>query len=375
MSDEITNVDDIVIAHAAKMKENAGGENQEKVIEKVDPPAGGTEQKKDPVDPLKDKQPDPPAASNPVDDLLKELDLESLDALRERLKPKDPAKPESPEEKTKRESLYEASLQKHAVEKGAMKLEDFTTLQNLKSKDDKSLVFEKWLTEWKEENPNVDALEVDRLAKEEFESEYKLNSDNEKAKARGLSKIEREAKELRTPLEKAYAAVKENYDGVRDLEVNFPEFNKKVTALSKEFIPEKFTVFKVKDKVGDKEEDVNIEVELTPADRVEILNAVGKSILNEGNYVNAANYDLYKKGDFRALQALAKEKAEGLIAGKYRDAAAQKIATEFLSRGTKRGSTTGATNPFPLEGDGKKTDEKGGQSARDQIMNQPAFKR
>lgn len=357
MQEGSTNVNSLVESHAAKLQQNESGQNQEdKPV--TDPPAVADPPAKDPP------AGDPPKPTD-YSALFKELGLEegaSIESLKEKLKPKPADIPESPEEKEKREAVYQASLQKFGVENG-LKLEDFTTLESLKGKDDQALVYEKWLAGWKEDNPDVDPAEADRLAKEEFESEYKLSSTNEKAKARGIAKIKKEAGEIRVPLENKIKAVKENYDGVRDVEVNFPEFNKKVTGIIKEFIPEKFTVTTVKDKVGDKEEDVPIEVDLSAEDRVAILNAVGKSILE-----NEKNYALYKKGDFAALKEIAKKEAESLIASKYTGAAAQKIATEFLTRGTKRGSEVGSKNPFPLNNNERQETGTGDLSEKAKVM-------
>lgn len=350
MPEESTTVNSLVENHAAKLLEKESGPNQESTTVTDPPPAGGTETKTDP--PAELPKPD-------YTDLFKELGVDNIDSLKEKLKPKTEEKVLSPEEKAKQEGIYKASVQKYAVENGVMNLEDFTKLENLKTRDDKDLVFENWLPAWKEDNPDIDAAEADRLAKEEFEAEYKLSSTNEKAKARGLSKIQKEAEGLRNPLENKFKSVKENYDGVRDVETNFPEFNKKVTGFIKEHVPEKVTVFKVKDG----EEEVPIEVELSAADRVEILNIVGKKIL-----ANEGNYNLYKKGDMKALQELAKSEAETLIATRYRDTAAQKIAESFLSRGVKKGSTTGATVPFPLNDDGKTEATDGNRSAKQIVM-------
>jgi hypothetical protein len=370
MGDEINTVDDIVNAHAAKLKEEAGGENQEK-DNKGGPPAAGADDKgaaggtPDGGTPPKD-----PAAPvpNAIDDLLKELNLESLDALKEKLKPKDPDKPETPEEKEKRENLYKAGLIQYATEKGGMKPDDFSKLDNLKAKKDEELVYENWLEGWKEENPGVEPLEAERLAKEDFKTEYKLESTNEKAKARGLSKIEKEAKELRTPLESAYNSAKQNYDEEKAIKDSLPDFEKKVSGFVKEFIPEKFEVFKIedkfKDKDGEKVESVPIEVELSAEDRVAIFQQVAQEIVRSG-----PTYNLYKKGDLKAIQALAKEKAEALIRSKYLGEATQKIATAFLSRGMNRGSGTGAKNPFPLVGDGKEQADKTSMNANEQVMN------
>ena len=94
MADEITTVNDLVTQHAAKSKETTEVKIEEKK-EPVIPPAGGESTDK--------KEVIPPA--DPLKDLLSEFNLESLDALKERLKPKDETKIESPEEKEKREKI------------------------------------------------------------------------------------------------------------------------------------------------------------------------------------------------------------------------------------------------------------------------------
>lgn len=88
MQDGTTTVDDLVVQHAAKLKETSGGENQDKKDVKIDPPAGGAGEGGS--EPIKTDPPkiDPPI-TNTVDDLLKELGLESLDVLKERLKEKE----------------------------------------------------------------------------------------------------------------------------------------------------------------------------------------------------------------------------------------------------------------------------------------------
>src|ERR1700733_618627 len=124
MADEIQTVNDIVVQHAAKIKESSEGAPPTKDT----PPATTTETK------------DPPP--NPLEDLMKEFNLENLDDLKSRLKPKEEPKVESPEEKEKRENLYRVEMQKYAVENGQMKPDEFVKLAELKAKDDQELVYE-----------------------------------------------------------------------------------------------------------------------------------------------------------------------------------------------------------------------------------------
>lgn len=348
MADEITTVNDLVEQHAAKIKETTEVKLPE---EKKETPAGGAPTEK------KDEIPE----VDPVKDLLKELGVESMDALKERLKPKDPDKPESPEEKEKRENLYRVEMQKYAVENGLMKPDDFTKLEAIKAKDARSNVFENWLQGWKEENPDVKPEDIDRQSKEDFEEEYHLNSENEKKKARGLAKIEKEAKEMRNPLESSYNRVKQDFDEDRTVKNDYPEFNKKVSSFIQENIPAKVKLFETKDG----EDTVPVEIDLTDDQRKEIFQKVAKRVMNSGTY------QLYKKNDVTQLQAIAKREAEAEIWSGQREAGLQKIAETFLKRGDEKGykrGSVGAKNPFPLVKDGQSSDGVDKGSAEKQVL-------
>lgn len=358
MADEIQTVDTLVQARAAQIKENAEvkipEEKKEEVV--VDKPV---------VDLPNDKGSD--TTPDPVKDLLKEFNLESLDALKERLKPKDTDRVESPEEKEKRENLYLVEMQRYAVENGLMKPDEFIQLENIKAKDDRSLVFERWLPSWKEENPDTDPADIDRLAKEDFETEYRLNSDNEKTKNRGLAKIAKEAKEVREPLESSYTRLKADFDEDRTVKSDYPGFNKKISGLIQENIPAKVKLFETKDG----EETVPVEIDLTAEQRKEIYSKVAKKVMN------SSTYQLYKKGDIKALQELAQREAEATIWADQRQVGLTKIAETFLKRGDDKGykrGVIGAKNPFPLVEDPKKGGGTDHTSAAQQVLNQPAFK-
>jgi hypothetical protein len=335
MADETLTVNDLVTQHAAKSKETTEVKTPEANKETTTTDTGAT------TDAKKDDTPAP----DPVKDLLKEFNLESLEALKERLKPQDASKVESPEEKEKRENLYRVEMQKYAVENGLMKPDEFVKLEMLKAKDNRSLVYENWLTDWKADNPDIDPADVEERSKEDFETEYHLNSTNEKTKARGLAKIEKEAKEMRIPLESSYTKVKQDFDEDRAVANDYPDYSKKVSGFIQENIPAKVKLFETKDG----EESVPVEIDLTDDQRKEIYQKVAKRIMNSGTY------QLYKKNDVTQLQAIAKREAEAEIWAGQREVGLQKIAETFLKRGDEKGykrGSVGAKNPFPLVKDG-----------------------
>jgi len=344
MADEIVTVDSLVTAHAAKS--NAPTEK----VPDADKPAETKTEDNTPNTNVPD----------PVKELLKEFDVESVDALRERLKPK-PEVVESSEEKEKRENLYKVELQKYAVEKGWMKPEEFTKLDTLKAKDKQALVYEHWFPSWKAENPDVDPADIETRSKEDFESEYHLNSDNEKKKARGLAKIDKEASEILTPLESSFSKVKTNFDEDREIERNLPDYNKKLAKFIQDNIPEKVKVYE--HKIGD--EAVPVEIELTADERKAIYAKVDKKLRN------ASTYQLYTKNDLTQLAEIAKREAEAEIWQTNRDRAMKEIAEKFLKKGDENGykrGAVGAKNPFPLVQDHKKVEGKDHQSAAQQVL-------
>ena len=350
MADETLTVNDLVTQHAAKIKETTEVANPEKKVEPVAPAGGANPEKKE----------DAPVV-DPYKGLLEELGLESLDALKERLKPKDPDKVESPEEKEKRENLYRVEMQKYAVEQGLMKPDEFVKLENLKGKEDRSLVYESWLPTWKSENPDVDPADVEERAREDFEAEYHLNSTNEKTKARGLAKITKEANEMRSPLESSYTRVKTEFDEDRSIKNDLPDYNKKMAGFIQENIPAKVKLFETKDG----EDTVPVEIDLTDDQRKEIYAKVDKKMRN------ASTFQLYKKGDLKQLGEIAKREAEAEIWATQRETGLQKIAETFLKRGDEKGykrGSVGAKNPFPLLQDPKVTGGADKGSAQQQVM-------
>jgi hypothetical protein len=352
MADETLTVNDLVTQHAAKIKDTTEVKTPEATKQDTTTTTttgGATTDKKDDVPPV-----------DPYKGLLEELGLESLDALKERLKPKED-KVESPEEKEKRENLYRVEMQKYAVENGLMKPDEFTKLETLKAKDDRTAVYENWLPVWKAENPDVDAADLEERAKEDFEAEYHLNSTNEKTKARGLAKIEKEAKEMRSPLESSYTRVKTDFDEDRSIKNDLPAYNKALAGAIQENIPAKVKLFETKDG----EDTVPVEIDLTDDQRKEIYAKVDKKLRN------SSTFQLVKKGDLKQLQEMAKREAEAEIWATQREAGLKKIAETFLKRGDEKGyirGSVGAKNPFPLLQDNKKMDGGDKGSAQQQVL-------
>lgn len=102
-------------------------------------------------------------------EMLKEYGLENKDQLMTILRQhKESNIPAG--EKEKQEQLRKADFIKFSAENDLMKVDEVSAYETLKNKADRDLVFEKYLDEWKEDNPDVeDAEEIQAQARSEFE--------------------------------------------------------------------------------------------------------------------------------------------------------------------------------------------------------------
>lgn len=240
------------------------------------------------------------------------------------------------EQKQKEEQLRKADLIKFAAENDLMKVEDFNTYESLKSKSDRDLRFDTYLKEWKEENPDItDADEITSQAKIDFETEYKLNSDNAKQRERGEARLAKEAAELRNPYTSKYEQAQSSYQERKAMEGKLPEFNKFIDTLIEKCTPEKLSISKVKDG----EEEVGIEVELTAADRKELAE----------KFRTPKTFLAYsKETDPAKLEPAITKKINGFLKEKYFDNVVSKTFELGKGRGVVKGSNIGAEQPFSV---------------------------
>lgn len=246
----------------------------------------------------------------------------------------------TPEQLLKEQELDKVNFRKYAVENDFAKDEDFVQLETLQQRKDADLVFEKFIEDFKEENEDIeDEKELRELAQEEFNKTYKLTSANEKVKAKGLARLEKEANEIRSPFASKITAAKTDYESKKEIgkayETQFVPFAKKVT----ESIPSKITYSKLKS--GDSE--VEIDIDVTPEDVKEI----------EEKFIKTHKaFFSFKEGKPDEVQAKLLEKINNYLLTKKRDEGNQKLAEKFEQIGVAKGSTTGADAPFALKNNG-----------------------
>lgn len=247
--------------------------------------------------------------------------------------------PAKTEEELKREQEIEsANLLKFGVDNGLMSLDEYTQYESIKVKEDADLVFESFVNDFREENGEgiTDEEELIEAAKEEFNKVYKLSSEKESVKQKGLAKLAKDAAEIRSPLESKFNQTKDSYSQEKTVRQKYPEFEKFIDEKIKTLTPNKLSVLKVKD--GEKE--IEVDIELTEADR----EAIAKDFKTPKTFLK-----FNEDGAEKVSPALEK-KIQGWIKANKSEEINQKIFETAKSYGVTLGSNTGAGAPFPLRG-------------------------
>lgn len=274
----------------------------------------------------------------PVDSVLtaaelKEYGLENADQLKTILRQhKESNIPAA--EKEKQEQVKKADFINFAAKEGHMKVEEINAYESVKSKPDRDLVFEQHLKQFKEDNPDItDPEQLTTQARADFESEYKLTSENEKQKGRGEARLKKEAEELRSPYTSKYEKTQSAYNDRKELEVKLPEFNKTISSIIEKCTPDKISLSKIKE--GDTE--LSIDVDLSKKDREELAKT----------FVTPKMYQEYQK-DPAKFEEKASKKINGFLKEKYFDKVVSESYDKGKKVGTGQGSNVGAEQPYAV---------------------------
>lgn len=248
------------------------------------------------------------------------------------------------EEIQREADIDKANFLKFAADNDLMKLDDYTMFESLKGKQDADLVFEHFLTQFKEDNPEItDNEELIEAAKDEFNTEYKLDSRNEKLKERGLARLTKDANEIKSPIESKVKSAEAKYNDEKQLKAEFPKFNSFIEDAIKRNTAPKVTLFKGKEG----EEEINIEIDLTKEDMAEIVKRI--STPNTYSKYTQDKEAVNKELDSKIQSWLKTNKFEETI---------QKAAEKYKEIGAKSAPRVGATAPFALQGQAARKDVK-----------------
>lgn len=241
----------------------------------------------------------------------------------------------SEEQKAKEKALDDANFRKFSIENDLLKEDDFMSHQSLSAKADHDLVFEKYLTEFKEDNPDLENdPELTDKAKAEFNREYRLDSQSEKVKQRGLEKLQKEAKEMRSPVQSKFEAAQSQYKLAKDVAAEYPKFEEFLTNKVRQHTPDKVLAYSVKDG----ETTIDIEIDITEEDR--------KQMAKE--FTNNKNFYKFKQEDRESFEKSIDSKMQAWVELNKAKEIRKKTFERGVEIGQQKGSNVGADNPFPL---------------------------
>lgn len=248
---------------------------------------------------------------------------------------KEASKPDA--EKQKQAEVEKANFLKYSTENDLLKIDEYNQYESLNGKQDKDLIYDKFVKEFKEDNPDIEGNEIEEEAKNAFDNEYKLNSKNEKVKTRGEARLKKEAEDLRLPYKSKYETASTNFKEYQQVQKTYPEFNKFIDDVISEKTPDKFS-FKVDDDIDEKNKaEIPVEIDLTKEQRKEL-----ETIFKSPKYYNS-----YTKGEKRdELKAAISKKIEGFIKANNFDAAVKQSYKTAAGIYVKKGSNVGAENLF-----------------------------
>lgn len=249
--------------------------------------------------------------------------IEALNGLKQNQK--------SEEEKRKEANIEKARFLQFAAENDLIN-DDFNKYESLQLKTERDLVFERFAAEEKADNPDITEAEL----KEAFEEEYKLNSENAKAKAKGEARLKKEASEIKNPAESAWNSAHKEYQESLKAYNKKQEFDSLLKETFKDAIPDKLP-FKVKNG----EEEIVVEIPIDAKLKTKIQQSfdseksLTKYLLHEG-----------KPEDFAGSL---RTKINSFLKAELADIAVQNAIDTGIKLGTKKGSNVGAENLFGLQ--------------------------
>lgn len=261
-------------------------------------------------------------------ELLAKAGVDSVDDLLERLKPK-----QELTEEQKKEALtkYEAAIDSFAINNGLMTRDDLVRLDNVLKSDNNALAYAEFGKQFKEVKSDATQLEIETA----FKLYYNIDSTDEQLKALGQKNIESLGTNLRNQITAKRDAAKERYDTELGKKDKLPAFSKAIRQSIADNVPEEISLY----KQGEESVVFKVPKELR-ADLEKFL--VQPEVFDE----------FLAAGDSQQLKAKLKDRIEGFMWLNNREAMAKTIFEAGISHGTAKGSTTGATASFKMNGNG-----------------------
>lgn len=257
--------------------------------------------------------------------MLAGLGVKTMDELKAKL-----AAPETPEQKLARETQYTAGLDKFAIDNALLTRDEIIALENTKKQSHEDRVFAEFKSEFLEKNPDKD----EAAARENFRLFYNLDAGDEFLKAKGASALEEKSNSILSKYQSKYDSAKERFDAVQADKAKVPHYQAAIKSAVAEGAPAKLVLVS-----GEGDEQITFDV--SDAERLAI----------EKDLVNDETFDLFSStADAQQVKQQLKDKVETMVFMRNKDKILKAVKDAGYSLGLKNGSTTGASQQFPLNG-------------------------
>ncbi len=280
-------------------------------------------------------------ANNPVftDEDVKGFGFDSKDEFKKFVAEKLQQQKESSitdEDRKAQADIEKADFLSFSAKNKLLNVDDYSAYENLKGVPDADLVYKNYKEDYKAEHPEItDDTELEEAAREDFNFEYKINSESDKVKEKYAAKLAKEAKEIRSPYESKVTTAQEQFKTQQKVREEYPKFEKFVTDLISKNTPDKTVLFKAKDG----ETEIPIEIELTAKDR----EAMAK------DFKTPKSFSQYVDGKPEDVESALSKKMQNWIKLNKSDEIAEKSFEAGKGLGVKKGSNVGAENPYALK--------------------------
>lgn len=279
------------------------------------------------------------ATPDPTEELRKKIEKEffekynvkSAEELEQKLKT--PDAPETEEQKAERQQKLKADINHFGVHNKLFSNDDIVNLETLGKKTAEDVAFEKFAVAYRAVDKNKDAS-IDTI-RDEFKSFYHLDSDNAVLKAEGEKQIKLIYDNELNPLKSKYDVAKTAFEKRNEMANELPKYEKFISEVVQTSIPKRLELVK-----GETPEDsIGYDIPETEVKEVEAL------LKNDEEFQRFLSY----KGDTQQATKFFKEMVENIIFTRNKDKIITTVTEAARAQGLRAGSTTGASNPFPLK--------------------------
>lgn len=260
-------------------------------------------------------------------ELFKSLGVETLEELQAKL---NPAAALTPEQQKRQDDLHRASVQEFSVRELGMAPEDFTRLDQVRSRNDQEIVYDHFRDAWMAKNKDnalFTGKDLENEAKYEFDALFHLNSENQRMKALGEESLAATAAQIREQNENKWKTAETEYQNFTQLKNQVSQFRAGIRSVIGQNLPKELS--------WDIAEGGKVTFQLDKLDKKGLEKYLSRD----------SNFDVFLKGNKQEFGTLMENKIKEYIAINHYDDMVKTAIRTSHDAGVKK-ATVGAKAPF-----------------------------